>query len=115
MPYEDVRALTETLLRTGIMLSDLLGNLLEDLPEDAFPGEEHAEVLIEMLTGTITPAAGAAGARSVQGTIALLEAVGERVLSDMRAAADLARRGRTCEASRPASGWPPAPRAPRSR
>ncbi len=92
MPYEDVRALTETLLRTGIMLSDLLGNLLDDLPEEAFPGEDQAEVLIEMLTGTITPVASAAGPKSVEGTIALLEAVGDRVLTDMRAALELSRR-----------------------
>jgi hypothetical protein len=43
-------------LRTGLMLQDLLCNLLEDLPDDAFPGDDNAEVLFEMLTGTISPA-----------------------------------------------------------
>lgn len=53
-----------TLRRWGhLTLADVLGMLLEDLPEDAFPGEEPAEVLVEMLTGTLRPAAEAAGER----------------------------------------------------
>jgi hypothetical protein len=93
IPYEDVRELTVTVLRTGVMLSDLLGNLLEDLTDDTFPGEVPADVLIEMLTGTIMPVARTAGERTVRETIALLEAVGDRVLADLRATLDLARGG----------------------
>jgi len=92
MSYENAHALTVTVLRIGVMLSELLGNLLDELSDDAFPGEDPAEVLIEMLTGTITPVASAAGAGSVNETIALLEAVGDRVLTEMRAAVELARR-----------------------
>jgi hypothetical protein len=92
IPYDDVRTLTVTVLRIGVMLSDLLANILDDLPEEAFAGEDQAEVLIEMLTGSIGPVANAAGARSVAQTVALLDAVGDRVLSDLRAAAELARR-----------------------
>jgi hypothetical protein len=66
------------------------GDLIEDLPEDAFPGEDSGEVLLEMLVGSITPAAVAAGPRAVAQTVALLGAVGDRTLDDLRAAAALA-------------------------
>jgi hypothetical protein len=91
IPYAEVHALTEAVLRAGVMLSDLLGNLLEDLPEDAFAGESHVDVLVEMMTGTIAPVADAAGAATVHDTTALLGAVCDRVVADLRAALDLAR------------------------
>lgn len=90
VPYADVHALTEAVLRAGVMLSDLLGNLLEELPEDAFPGEGHVDVLVEMMTGTIAPVADAAGAGTVHEVTALLGAVCDRVVADLRAALDLA-------------------------
>ncbi len=34
-----VREFVQELLRTGILLSDLLGDLIESLPDDAYPGE----------------------------------------------------------------------------
>ena len=54
MEADDVRALTEQALRTGTMLSRLVGDLLDELPDDAFPGEDEVEVLFEMLVGTIS-------------------------------------------------------------
>jgi len=90
VPYADVRALAEAVLRTGVTLSDLLANLLEELPEDAFPGECHVDVLIEMVAGTIAPAADAAGAATVRHATALLGALRDRVAAHMRAAIDLA-------------------------
>jgi hypothetical protein len=90
VPYADVHALTESVLRAGVMLSDLLGNLLEELPADAFAGESHVDVLVEMMTGTIAPVADAAGAATVHHTTALLGAVCDRVVADLRAALDLA-------------------------
>ena len=62
MEPDDVRELTEQTLRTGTMLSRLVGDLLDELPDDAFPGEDEVEVLFEMLVGTIAPVAEAAGA-----------------------------------------------------
>lgn len=91
LPYADVHALTEAVLRAGVMLSDLLGNLLEELPEDAFAGECHVDVLVEMMAGTIAPVADAAGAATVHDVTALLGAVCDRVLGDLRAALELAR------------------------
>ena len=88
--YADVHALTEAVLRAGVMLSDLLGNLLDELPEDAFPGEGHVDVLVEMMTGTIAPVADAAGTKTVHDTTALLGAACDRIIADLRAALDLA-------------------------
>ena len=92
--HEDwVRAFVVEVLRTGIMLSDLLGGLLDDLPDDAFPGEDPAEVLLERLIGTIRPVAEAAGRGSVDQTTALLDAVADRTVADLRAACELAGQG----------------------
>ncbi len=93
MEYDDVRALTEQTLRTGTMLSRLVGDLLDELPDDAFPGEDEVEVLFEMLVGTILPVAEAAGHEHVRGATALLGAMSDRVLADLRAAMELADEG----------------------
>lgn len=90
VPYEDVHALTMTVLRTGLMLSDLLGNLLDALPADAFPGESDGEVLVEMLSGTIMPVADEAGLVAVQEATALLAALSEKVLADLEMMVQLA-------------------------
>ena len=74
------------------MLSDLLAGLLEDLPDDAFPGENPGEVLVEMLAGTALPVTEAAGGKAVRQATTLLGAVADRTVSDLRAALDLARR-----------------------
>lgn len=91
IPYADIHALTEAVLRAGVMLSDLLGNLPEDLPEDAFEGESCVDVLLETMTGTIAPVADAAGAVTVHDTTALLGAMCDRVIADLRAALELSR------------------------
>jgi hypothetical protein len=88
---DEARAFLEQLLRTGIMLTDLFESLVEDLPEDAFPGEESGEVLMQMLTGTIQPVLAAAGARTLAEATSLIGAVGDRTLADLRAAMELAR------------------------
>ena len=90
MDPDDVRALTDQALRTGTMLSRLVGDLLDGLPEDPFPGEDELEVLFEMLVGTMMPVADAAGVEAVRGATALLGAMGDRVLADLRAAMELA-------------------------
>ena len=90
MDPDDVRALTEQALRTGLMLSWLVGDLLDELPADAFAGEDQVEVLFEMLVGTIAPVAVAAGVAEVRAATALLGAMSDRVLSDLREAMRLA-------------------------
>lgn len=87
---DEVREFVEELLRTGLTLVDLLSTLLEDLPEDALPGEDPGEALLDMLTGTIRPVAEGAGEQVVVHATALLGAVLDRTLADLRRAADLA-------------------------
>ncbi len=84
------REFVEELLRTGIALLDLLSSLVEEIPEDAFPGEDSAEVLIEMVAGSCRPALLAAGEAECRAATALMATVWERVMADLRAAAAMA-------------------------
>lgn len=84
------RVLIEELLCTAFALGDLLATLLDDLPEDAFPGEDNAAVLIEMAVGSSRPAISAAGEADCRKAAALVGAVRDRVIDDLRAAAELA-------------------------
>jgi hypothetical protein len=94
---DHVRDFVEEVLRTGIMLSDLVCDLVESLPDDAYPGESNAEVVLEMLIATIRPVADAAGKSSVRSAAALIAASRDRTLTDLRRAVELAR-GRESEA-----------------
>jgi hypothetical protein len=88
----DARSLVEETIRTGLMLADLTADLLEDLPDDAYPGESNVEVLLDMLAGTAIPAVHAAGPDAAQRTVALLGAIRDRVCADLRGAVELAAR-----------------------
>jgi hypothetical protein len=88
---DPTRALVEEIVRTGLMITELLENLLEDLPDDAFPGENQADVLLEMLSGSVRPATAAASDETVGEMIALLGALSDRILTDLHAAMELAR------------------------
>jgi len=80
----------EELLRTGLALLDLLASLAEELPEDTFPGEDNAQVLVEMVAGTCRPALyKAANTADCHTASKLIRTVWERVMEDLRAAAAL--------------------------
>lgn len=81
------RALVEELLRTAFSLGGAFISLLEDLPSDAFPGEDNSAVLIEMLAGSSRPAVEAAGEADCRAATALIGAVRDRILDDLWAAA----------------------------
>lgn len=82
--------LVEELLRTSLSLGGMLASLLEDLPEDAFPGEDNAAVLMDMVVGSSRPAMEAAGESECWAAAALIGAVRERVLDDLQGAAEIA-------------------------
>jgi hypothetical protein len=84
------RELVDELLRTSLMLTDLLTSLIEELPHDAFPGEDNTAVLIDMVAGTCTPVVAAVGEASCREAIELTVVVRERILSDLATAAKLA-------------------------
>jgi hypothetical protein len=87
------QALIEELLHTAFSIGGVFVSLLEDLPEDAFAGEDQAAVLIEMLAGSSRLAVEAAGEADCQMAAALIGAVRVRILDDLRAAARLAAQG----------------------
>lgn len=89
---ELAHSLVEELLRTGLSVIDVLSSLLDDLPENAFPGEDPAAVLIEMVAGSSRPAIDAAGETGCRTAIKLIEGVREAVLRDLRAALESKRR-----------------------
>ena len=89
-PKEDVRLLVEEVLRVGMTLFDLLSSLLDMLPDDAYPGEDPGEVLIDMVTGSILPVTDSAGERAVREATALVGAIRDRVIADLRKAAEMA-------------------------
>ncbi|HEX3736750.1 MAG TPA: hypothetical protein VHV53_04340 [Solirubrobacterales bacterium] len=88
---ETTRELVEEVLRTALALEDVMSALLDELPEGAFPGEDNARVLLEMVVGSVHPAAVAAGPRDCRIAVALVGAIRERVIADLRTAAELAR------------------------
>ena len=91
---EAAQAFVEELLRTAFSLGGAYVSLLEDLPEDAFPGEDPAAVLIDMFAGSCRPAVLAVGEAECRVATALIGAVRDRVLEDLRVAAQLAARDR---------------------
>jgi hypothetical protein len=84
------RDLIEELLGTAFILQDLMGSLLEEMPEDAFPGEDNAAVLLEMVIGSSDPAIVASGESGCRAATALIRAVRDRIIDDLRLAAELA-------------------------
>jgi hypothetical protein len=88
-------AFVEELLTTALSLAAVLTSLLEDLPDNAFPGEDPGDVLLEMLAGSARPAIDAVGESSCRIATALVGAVRDRVLEDLRAAAELAEAGQS--------------------
>jgi len=85
------QALVEELLRTAFCLGGAYVSLLEDLPADAFPGEDTGAVLIEMFAGSASPALEAAGEESCRTAAALIGAVKDCVLGDLGALAQSTR------------------------
>ncbi len=84
--------LVEEVLRTALALEGVISGLLDELPAGAFPGrEDPAVVLLQMIVGSVQPAAAAAGVRDCRSAIALVVAIRERVLADLHTASELAK------------------------
>ena len=84
--------LIEEVLRTALALEGVISSLLEELPPHPFPGrDDPAVVLLQMIVGSVQPAAAAAGVRDCRSAIALVVAIRERVLADLHTASELAK------------------------
>ncbi len=77
-------------LHTGLLLCDLVEELLERIPPDAFPGRETGDVLVEMLSGSLRPSVAAAGSDTLVACSALLGALRDRTGRDLEAASERA-------------------------
>jgi hypothetical protein len=91
-PTEDVAAFTHELLRAGDILFGVAADIAEELPADAYPGEEPGAVVIEMLVGTISTAVGDADPGDLRRATELMRAARDRVLEHLRLALELSRR-----------------------
>ncbi len=88
---DPAHAFVVEVLRTGLMLTDLVADLLESVPPEAFPGEDPGDVLFEMLAGSLRPAVVAAGPETLEECSALLGAIRDRTVEDLEEAARRAR------------------------
>jgi hypothetical protein len=80
------------LMRTGCMLIGLVSELTEGLPTDAYPGEEAAAVVIEMLCGSIRTALKPADLVDLRRATELIDLAAARTLEHLQLACDLSRR-----------------------
>jgi hypothetical protein len=80
------------LLSTGCVLTELAADLIEALPADAYPGEKPANVVVEMLCGTIATALVSADPRDVRRATELIGLAATRTREHLLLACDLSRR-----------------------
>lgn len=94
MNEDHLRELTDELvtgvIRTAVVLEDVFASLLSDLPDEAFRGQDKAKVLFDLVVGSAEIATAAAGEEACHVAIALVGAIGERILADLHTAALLA-------------------------
>ena len=91
---DPVASFTLELLRGGLMLSGLAGDLIEALAPEDYPGEQPGEVVVEMITGTIATALCDTDEDTIVQATALIVDARERVLEHLQLALALSRRGR---------------------
>ena len=91
-PEDDLDRFVTELLRTGFMLCELGSDLVEILPEDAYPGEEPGAVIVEMMCGTIRTALASADQRDVRRATELIVQAAERTVEHLRLASKLSAR-----------------------
>ncbi len=92
-PREDhIEQFVIKLLSTGSMLSGVIRDLADALPSDAYPGEEPADVVVEMVYGSIAIALRAVDPEDLETATRLVDLAGKRVLKDLQLACELSRR-----------------------
>jgi hypothetical protein len=100
-----VAAFTLELMRTGHMLSNLGADLVESLPDDEYPGESPAAVVIEMVVGTIRTSLADADEGELERATELIVDARERVLEHLQLALALSRRMNESSEDEPRCGF----------
>lgn len=80
------------LIGTGIWLSELAADLVEALPEDAYPGEDAGAVILEMLCGTAATVLGSIAPRDVERATELIELARDRTVEHLQLTLEMSRR-----------------------
>jgi hypothetical protein len=80
------------LLRTGAWCCELIDNLVEALPDDAYPGEDKGSVVVEMVRGTITMALASLDDADVVRCSEVMQLARDGVIEHLRLALELSRR-----------------------
>jgi hypothetical protein len=81
-----------SLLSAGATLQDLAANLVDALSPDAFEGEDHDVVVIQMLAGTIRSAIENDPPHVAECAISMIERAVDRVIEHLEMALALRRR-----------------------
>jgi hypothetical protein len=81
-----------SLLSAGVTLQELIGNLADALPPDAYEGEEHEIVVIQMLAGSIYSAIQHDEPHVAECAISMIERAVDRITEHLEMALALRRR-----------------------
>ena len=81
-----------SLIRTGLLLTDVAAELAESLPAAACPGEEPAAVVLGMVCGSIRSVLETVEPELIEASAELMEMAIDRVEEHLRLALELGRR-----------------------
>jgi hypothetical protein len=91
-PQDTIDGFTLELLRAGVALTELAGDLIETLPAEDDRAEGSAETVLQMISGTIRSYLIEADEHEVQRATDLMAGALERVIDHLRLALALRRR-----------------------
>ena len=94
-PDPTVERFVFELVRCGLSFSDLMASLIESLEDrDPWPGEEPGEVVLQMAAGSVQAEfrSGSISPDDIEKAIDLIVHARERLVKDLRLAAELAGR-----------------------
>lgn len=80
------------LLRTGAMICQLVENLVEALPDDAYPGEDKGSVVVEMIRGSIGMALAPLDEADVLRCTVVMQLASDGLIEHLKLACELSRR-----------------------
>lgn len=88
----EVRRFVFRLLGSGLALGDLVSDIVEVLPAHEYPGEQPAQVALDMLCGSVTTGFGAVDPADLRRAVELIEMAHDRAIEHLKLALALRRR-----------------------